>query len=152
VNRPLVRAAAPTDVPTLLSLEAELFGPDAWSEASLREELSGPGRRAVVLDEEGTVLAYAVTMRAGDVVDLQRIAVLPDRQRQGLAALLLADVLDAARADGAERMLLEVSAGNAAAVAFYDAQGFARIDVRRRYYRDGSDALVLARPLLEVAR
>ena len=48
-------------------------------------------------------------------------------------------------------MLLEVSAANAAAVAFYDAQGFTRIDVRRRYYRDGSDALVLARPLLEVA-
>ena len=60
-------------------------------------------------------------------------------------------MLAAARADGAERMLLEVSAANAAAVAFYDAQGFARIDVRRRYYRDGSDALVLARPLLEVA-
>jgi ribosomal-protein-alanine acetyltransferase len=152
VNRALVRAAAATDVPTLFSLEAELFGSDAWSEASLREELSGPGRRAVVLDEEGAVLGYAVTMRAGDVVDLHRIAVRPDRQRQGLAALLLADALDAARADGAERMLLEVSAGNAAAVAFYDAQGFARIDVRRRYYRDGSDALVLARPLLEVAR
>ena len=147
----MIRRAAATDVPSLLALENELFGPDAWSEASLRDELDGPGRRAVVLVSGAEVLGYAVTMRAGDVVDLQRIAVRPDRQRQGLAALLLADVLAAARSSGAERMLLEVSAANAAAVAFYDAQGFTRIDVRRRYYRDGSDALVLARPLLEVA-
>jgi len=147
----VIRPAAATDVPSLLALETELFGPDAWSETSLRDELEGPGRRTAVLVSGAEVLGYAITMRAGDVVDLQRIAVRPDRQRRGLAALLLADVLAAARSDGAERMLLEVSAANAAAVAFYDAQGFARIDVRRRYYRDGSDALVLARPLLEVA-
>ena len=147
----MIRPAAATDVPSLLALENELFGPDAWSEASLRDELDGPGRRAVVLDAGAEILGYAVTMLAGDVVDLQRIAVRPDRQRQGLAGLLLTHVLAAARSDGAERMLLEVSAANATAVAFYDAQGFTRIDVRRRYYRDGSDALVLARPLLEVA-
>ena len=147
----MIRPAAATDVPDLLALEADLFGPDAWSEGSLRDELAAPGRRVVVLVSGAEVVGYAATMRAGDVADLLRIAVRRDRQRQGLAALLLADVLAAARTDGADRMLLEVSAANTAAVAFYDAQGFARIDVRRRYYRDGSDALVLARPLLEVA-
>ena len=147
----MIRPAAATDVPSLLALENQLFGPDAWSETSLRYELDGPGRRAVVLVSGAEVLGYAVTMRAGDMVDLQRIAVRRDHQRQGLAGRLLADALAAGRADGAERMLLEVSATNAAAVAFYEAQGFARIDVRRRYYRDDSDALVLARPLLEVA-
>ena len=148
----MIRPAVAGDVPALLALEAGLFGPDAWSEASLRDELEGPFRRAVVLVAAEEVLGYAVTLLAGDVVDLQRIAVRPDRQRRGLAGLLLADALAAARAGGAERMLLEVSAANEAAVAFYAAQGFTRIDVRRRYYRDGSDALVLARPLLEVAR
>ena len=42
-------------------------------------------------------------------------------------------------------MLLEVSAGNAGARAFYAAEGFVEIDRRRRYYRDGSDAVVMAR-------
>jgi ribosomal-protein-alanine N-acetyltransferase len=148
----VIRPAVATDVPALLALETDLFGPDAWSGASLHDELDGPGRRAVVLVSGQEVLGYAVTMLAGDVVDLQRIAVRRDRQRRGLAGLLLADTLAAARADGAERMLLEVSAANGAAVAFYEARGFTRIDVRRRYYRDDSDALVLARPLLEVAR
>ena len=38
------------------------------------------------------------------------------------------------------------SAFNAAASAFYAAEGFAPIDRRRRYYRDGSDAVVMERP------
>ena len=141
----MIRPAAATDVPSLLALEADLFGPDAWSEASLRDELDGPGRRAVVLVSGAEVVAYAVTMRAGDVVDLQRIAVRPDRQRQGLAARLLADALAAARADGADRMLLEVSTDNTPALAFYAAEGFVEIARRKRYYRDGSDAVVMER-------
>jgi ribosomal-protein-alanine N-acetyltransferase len=56
---------------------------------------------------------------------------------------LLEAVRRAARSDGATRMLLEVSAGNAAALAFYAAEGFTRIDRRPRYYLDGTDALVL---------
>ena len=44
-------------------------------------------------------------------------------------------------------MMLEVSAANEAALAFYLRRGFARISTRPRYYRDGSDALVLSRDL-----
>ena len=44
-------------------------------------------------------------------------------------------------------MLLEVSSANRAALEFYVRQGFSQIDLRPRYYRDGSDALVLRRAL-----
>jgi len=50
--------------------------------------------------------------------------------------------------DGARRLLLEVSAENEVALRFYATAGFAEIDRRRRYYRDGSDALVLGRSLM----
>jgi ribosomal protein S18 acetylase RimI-like enzyme len=44
-------------------------------------------------------------------------------------------------------MLLEVSAANVGALGFYAAEGFGEIDRRRRYYRDGTDAVVLQRVL-----
>ena len=44
-------------------------------------------------------------------------------------------------------MLLEVAAGNAAALAFYGAEGFTEVARRRHYYRDGSDAVVMQRAL-----
>ena len=151
MTTPAIRPATESDVPAVVGLEAQLFGADAWTEGSVRSELTGQSRQAVVAVAAGSVIGYAVTMLAGEIADLQRIAVHPEHQRSGVAGLLLARVAAAVRAGGADRMLLEVSAANAPALAFYEAQGFTRIDVRRRYYRDGTDALVLSRPLLEVA-
>ncbi len=143
----ILRPANPQDVAPVAALEELLFGVDAWSVASVLVELTGPGRQAVVAVSDGELVGYAVTMRSDDVADLQRIAVLPSRQRQGVAHALLEQALDRARSDGVDRMLLEVSALNHAALAFYAREGFVEIDRRRRYYRDGSDALVMRRPL-----
>jgi ribosomal-protein-alanine N-acetyltransferase len=166
-----LRPATPEDVPGLVALEAALFGPDAWSAATVLSELVGPGRHALVsvadrtgedcteedrteedrTDEDRTgkdgLLGYVVTLRSGDVVDLQRIAVRPDHQRQGTARTLLDAALADARAAGSVRMLLEVSAANTPALALYAVEGFEEIDRRRRYYRDGTDAVVMARAL-----
>lgn len=141
----MIRPATEEDLPQVAVLEAELFGPDAWDEGALRAEAHGPGRRFVVAVEE-ELTGYAVSRSIGDVVDLQRIAVSPSRQREGIAATLLADLL--AHPGDADRMMLEVSSENAAAITFYLRHGFTRLSVRPRYYRDGSDALVLGRALL----
>lgn len=141
----MIRAATTADLPALLVLEAEAFGTDAWGERALREELGG-GRRAVVADDgEGVVEGYAASRVAGDVVDLERIVVRRDARRRGTGGALLDDLL--AHTGGAERMLLEVSSANRAALSFYAGRGFRRIDVRPRYYRDGSDAVVMGRAL-----
>jgi ribosomal protein S18 acetylase RimI-like enzyme len=110
-------------------------------------ELTGEDRFAVVAVAGEELIGYAVTMRTGDVVDLQRIGVHPSHRRAGIARALLKAAVERAAAEEAQGMLLEVSAGNGSAIAFYTAEGFAEIDRRRRYYRDGSDALVLRRQL-----
>ncbi len=138
-----IRPAVADDVETVVALEQAVFGIDAWSPESVLEELTGERRHAVVADVDGDVVGYAVTLRTDDLLDLQRIAVAADRRRSGIARGLLDEVRLHGRAAGAHRMLLEVSAGNVAALAFYAAEGCVQIDRRPRYYRDGSDALVL---------
>ncbi len=143
-----LRAATQDDVAQVRVLEEQLFGVDAWTETSVREELTGPRRAAsvasVACDGAGTVVGYLVTSTVGDVVDLQRVGVRPDHQRRGLARRLLRTALQ--EAEG-ERMLLEVSGSNPAALALYAAEGFTEIARRARYYRDGSDAVVMQRRL-----
>ena len=147
----MIRPAALTDLPRLSALEHQLFGADAWSEALVRQEIDGPGRRFVVVeDASGVIVGYGVTMTAGDIVDLLRIAVLPDVRRSGLASQLLEELL--VDTDDASRMLLEVSVTNAEALGFYVARQFSVIDVRPHYYRDGSEALVMCRWLPGAAR
>lgn len=138
-----VRDARPADLPALVSLERSLFGAEAWDEESLRAELDGPGRRLLVVEDGPRVAAYASTMVLGEVADLLRIGVDPARQGRGLGGALLAAVVDHTRAAGAQRLLLEVAASNAAALALYGRAGLVEVDRRRGYYRDGVDALVL---------
>ena len=131
-----VRPATAADVDPLAALEADLFGADAWSRATVAAEVAAG--RVLVADDAG-LGGYVVTLAAGDVLDLLRIAVRPDLRRHGLAHALL----EAASTD--RRMLLEVSERNAGAIAFYAAEGFTVIARRDRYYRDGSAAVVMER-------
>jgi ribosomal protein S18 acetylase RimI-like enzyme len=135
----ILRTATADDVPAVAALEQALFGVDAWSADSVRSELAGLRRTALVAVDGGEVVGYVVVLHGADVDDLQRIAVAPSHRRTGLAGRLLAGVPQ-------ERpLLLEVAAGNAGALAFYAGEGFTEIHRRPRYYRDGSDAVVLER-------
>ncbi len=140
----MIRSASLADLPFLTALEDELFGIDAWSEEAIREEIEGSGRRFVVADDlSGRLSGYAVTMTAGDIVDLLRMGVRPQARRSGLATALLDMLL--VDTEDATRMLLEVSVSNAEALGFYVARQFSVIDVRPHYYRDGSEALIMCR-------
>ena len=137
----IVRPGTPADIAAVAGLERELFGHEAWSPTLLAPLLLGSGGMCLVAELNGTVVGYAVASAAGDAIDLQRLGVHPDHRRAGIAHALLTEAIAAD-----ERVLLEVGAANAGAVAFYEAEGFTEIARRRRYYRDGSDAIVMERP------
>lgn len=143
----IVRDGTDDDADALLALESLLFEADAWSLPMVVSELAADDRVVLVAVDEGELVGYAVTLCGVDVADLHRIGVHPRSQRTGVAGALLDASLARAGERGAARMLLEVSARNDPAIALYERAGFAEIDRRRRYYRDGSDALVLAREL-----
>ncbi|WP_027860424.1 ribosomal protein S18-alanine N-acetyltransferase [Marmoricola sp. URHB0036] len=145
----VIRAAGPDDVDAVARLEDECLGADAWSEGLVREGVLGrlPTVTYLVAEADGQVVGHAVTSSAGDIAELQRIAVAPDHRRRGVAASLLARVVDAARRTPADRLLLEVREDNSGALSFYAGQGFVEIDRRPRYYTDGTTAVVLRLPL-----
>jgi ribosomal-protein-alanine N-acetyltransferase len=140
-----VRPAVPGDVPAVALLERECLGPDAWSEGLVREGVSGalPTVTYLVAESDGVVVGHAVTSAAGDIAELQRIAVEQGHRRTGVASALLAGVVEAARRTEADRLLLEVREDNVGALAFYADRGFTEIDRRPRYYADGETAVVL---------
>jgi ribosomal-protein-alanine N-acetyltransferase len=138
-----LRDATAEDAAAVAALEREVFGDTAWSPASVASTLAAPGALGVVARApDGTDVGYALAHVAGDVADLDRIAVAEAWRRRDVGGALLAAVRR--RVAGlADRLLLEVAETNAPALAFYRRAGFAEIARRRRYYPDGSDALVL---------
>lgn len=146
----MIRPAVPADAEAVAALEAAALGPDAWSPALVAQGTRGdvPTLHYLVCHEGAVLVGYAAVSLVADVAELQRIAVDPGRRRSGIASRLLAEAVGLARTTGADRLLLEVREDNAGALAFYAARGFAEIDRRRRYYRDGAAAVVMRLPLV----
>lgn len=140
-----VGAAGADDVPSLVRLEATCLGDDAWSAGLVAEGVAGsvPTVSWFVARLDGAVVGHAVTSCAGDIAELQRIAVDPGCRRRGIASSLLTAVVEHASEAGCDRLLLEVRSDNTGALAFYAARGFVEVDRRPRYYRDGTTAVVL---------
>lgn len=140
-----IRPAVAADVPAVAALERDNLGVDAWPEGLVAEGLLGnlPTVSYLVAEVDGVLVGHAVASVVADIAELQRIAVDPAHRRTGLASALLDAVIDAARGGGADRLLLEVREDNAGALAFYAARGFVEVDRRRRYYRDGTTAVVM---------
>jgi ribosomal-protein-alanine N-acetyltransferase len=131
------------DLPAILRLEEEGFGPDErWSERSWSGELLGQGR-TVLLARGAQPAGVVAFSTVGELADLHRVVVAPAYRRQGLALRLVRAGLLAVRHLGAQAVMLEVEWKNDAAIALYQRLGFEQLFVRRDYYGPGRDALIL---------
>ena len=147
----MIRRAGPDDVDAVTALETDCQGPDAWSPWLVRDGIEGglPTVRYLVAEVDEAVVGYAVASFAGDIAELQRIAVAATHRRTGLASDLLARIEQEALTRHADQLLLEVREDNHVACAFYAARGFTEIDRRPRYYADGTTAVVLRLPVVK---
>lgn len=137
-----VVSATASDLMGILALEAEFAERERWSEQLWQDELSGSGRRVIVVRDGDRIVGAGTFQLVADVADLNRIVVASSHRRRGLAASLLADGIAWARAGGASRMLLEVRRDNPA-IDFYVHCGFSRIARRDDYYAPGAHAVVM---------
>jgi ribosomal-protein-alanine N-acetyltransferase len=145
----VIRPATAADVDEIAWLEQENLGEDAWSRALVDAGVSGelPTVHYLVAEYGVVVVGHAVVSVVADISELQRIAVDTEHRRHGVATNLLDEAVRLVLKAGADRLLLEVREDNAGAIAFYAARGFAEIDRRVRYFRDGSTAVVMRRNL-----
>jgi ribosomal-protein-alanine N-acetyltransferase len=142
--RPAIRPAAATDLNALVALDQVCFGTSAWSSESWAAEFARLGTdRVVLVADEGTVAGYVVLLvpaAVEDPVDLLRIAVAPAERRTGIAGQLMTAALSKS---AGRTVLLEVAAGNDAAMGLYGDFGFEQISRRRGYYAGCEDAVIM---------
>jgi [ribosomal protein S18]-alanine N-acetyltransferase len=103
-----------------------------------------------ILEEGDQVLGYAIMSLGGDEAHLLNLCLDESAQGRGLGKLVLDHLMHRATLEGVRVLYLEVRPSNARAIKLYLRAGFARIGVRRNYYRAAGgreDALVLARAL-----
>lgn len=141
-----VRAMRWWDIAPAAGLEAKLFPGDAWSPESFWSELAQyDSRHYVVAERDGVLLGYAGLAVAVGEADVLTVAVDAAEQGHGHGGRLLRELLAEADRRGCGDVLLEVRGANEAALALYRRHGFEQVGVRRRYYANGEDAIVMRR-------
>ena len=139
----LLRRCSRRDRESILDLDRLAFDP-FWrlDDAGLDEAVGATPhtRFRVAVDHQAhdLVIGYAITGRAGRRGYLQRLAVHPDLQRNGLGTSLVADALRWLRRWRADRAMVNTQLANDAALSLYERVGFRR---------ESSGLSVLAREL-----
>jgi [ribosomal protein S18]-alanine N-acetyltransferase len=139
-----IRAARPADLGAVHKLETASF-PAPWRREFFESELRASGRLSLVATRRRQVIGYVFAMWIFDEMHINKIAVLPDERRRGVADALMDRCLAFAREHGVTTMSLEVRQTNSGAIGFYQHLGFASSYVRPRYYPDGEAAVVMTR-------
>ena len=137
----IVTVATPFEAPLLSALH-----PD-WSADEFVSLLTNPSHLALLLLDGEDPAGFCIAALTPDEAELLQITTDPRRRRQGLGRRLMGALSDAAELRGCHRLLLEVAEDNEPARALYAAAGLREIGRRRGYYRDGTDALMLAADL-----
>ena len=80
--------------------------------------------RFCVAEQNAQPVGYAFAHMNGPQAHITRIAVRPSHQRQGIGALMLADLIEHTRAQGAEFITLNTQAHNENSLKLYRHFGF----------------------------
>ena len=143
----VIRGMEIDDLVGVMAIAASLMTAPQWPREVYKAAIAGDGpkRIALVAEDAGEVVGFAVAAAVLEQVELESIAVVAEAQRRGVGALLLRELIGTVRGAGATELVLEVRASNQAALGLYARGGFAVTGRRRGYYANPVEDAVLLR-------
>ena len=121
------------------------FGTSGWSFKMFEEELIEPNRFSLCITENGRVLSFINVLECegekGKEYNILNIA--SKEKNKGYATRLIDAVKDKAKNENVVNVWLEVDSKNNIAINLYTKLGFKQIATRKKYYKNGNDALIL---------
>ena len=127
----LARVVWQATYPTLISqAQIDAMLDDRYAADRIRSQLDDPRHAWWVAQQNQALVAFAHAVLDGTDCKLDKLYVHPDRQRQGIGAILLRAVQNWAKQRQARRLWLQVNRGNTHAIAAYRKYGFRLVESR----------------------
>jgi [ribosomal protein S18]-alanine N-acetyltransferase len=138
-----IRPMTEEDLDRVLTIESASF-PLPWTRNHFLDELKSPHSFPLVAyDETDGVIGYACAVLVVDEAELLDVAVDPRFRQRGIGRRLVDEVVRTAREAGAAFVALEVRRSNDSAIRLYRDMGFRETGIRKKYYENGEDALLM---------
>ena len=119
---------------------------DGWSKEQLLSAFN-TDRFLAIGAFDGQLIGVITLSVSFEDADLEGIVVKSEFRKGGVASKLFSLAQKTLKERGVNRLLLEVREGNIPAISFYNKQGFNKISIRKNYYSDGENALVMVKEI-----
>jgi ribosomal-protein-alanine N-acetyltransferase len=143
-----IRSMEEPDVNRLVEIAAGLDQAPQWPRSAYTSLLDDAGSRITLVAEDagsGSVAGCVVARLILPEAELESIVVAGKFQRRGVAREMFVALAGALRRSGVAEIMLEVRAGNGAALGLYRFLGFVEEGRRPSYYADPVEDAVLMR-------
>jgi len=139
------RDLAYDDLNNVANLDNLCFPPDiAFSKELFSICLQAEACECFGEDFENGLKVFAIIYHSGpSTMQVLTIGVHPDFRRQGLGDKIMAEIENRVSYYEVQRLALQVSTENLAAISLYDKWGFMKINKMTDYYGDGLDAYLM---------
>ena len=129
--------------------EIDLITIKLWNLKQWERELRKNYVYAFACFRNNQIIGICVFQKIFCNAELTYLSIHPTFKRRGLGKKLLKEIFKQCESFAIEKIQLEVSDKNLDALNFYHAFGFKTIGIRKKYYKDGSNALLQEKKLLK---
>jgi [ribosomal protein S18]-alanine N-acetyltransferase len=149
-----LRPYQPEDFDRLMEIDHACFVEGiAYPDEEMRYFLERRSAITLLATESGETRGFVIADRfrsrraAHSMGRIITIDVIPEAQKSGVGALLLAKVEEELKRAGCDHVSLEVAVDNEKAMRFYKKHGYAVLKVLPRYYLNSIDGLLMGKRL-----
>ena len=131
-----------TNLLEIEKISHERFGNESWTEAQFESSFALSSSVFLVAFEGEKVVSFLIGQDTVDSINILLLATKTEFENKGVASQLI-DKL--AKKFKGKKLWLEVKEGNSRAICFYQKNKFKPVYTRKKYYKDGQDAIILER-------
>lgn len=135
----------PKDIKQVILLEEQFLG-ESLGEEMILNELNNPNVCFLSAKDDEKVIGYIGAYTFDDSMEILNFVVDEAYQRQGVGSLLFNTLLN--MYDKTKTIVLEVRYNNEKGISFYKKNNFNVISIRKHYYKNGDDAIVMMKEII----
>lgn len=120
---------------------------DFWTISTLKSELQNTNSQYIVAKLNNEIIGFGGIWKAVDDIHITDIVVKEVFRRQNIGSIILKQLIDLAKKQTITSITLEVNSNNIPAQKLYEKFGFKRIGLRKKYYNNTDDAVIMTKDL-----
>ena len=138
----IIRKGTISDLKSILIIENKVYNNSYWNESMLKKLFYRGSNGIIWITEmKQKIVGYLIEQRCEDEINLLNVAIDKAFQNRGLGQKLIGYFLTIIPNNSS--VYLEVKKSNFIARKIYSNLNFKNIDIRKSYYNDGGDALIM---------